>query len=380
VDPISPGSPFYLPKGVALYNGLVDFVRALYPRYGYQEVITPQVFRTELFKTSGHYQQFRDGMFLMQGDEGEELGLKPMNCPGHCALFSTRRHSYRELPIRFAEFTRLHRNERSGTLTGLSRVRSFAQDDAHIYCMESQIPDEVKRFIALLDKVYNAVGLKYAAKFSTRPEQRIGDDALWDRAEAALKSALESLGLPYELKPGEGAFYGPKIDFDVSDSIGRKWQLGTIQLDYNAPERFDLTYIGEDNAAHRPVVLHRAVYGSFERFIAILIEHFAGAFPVWLAPVQATLVTVADRHLEYAGTVLARLQAQGYRVELDDRRMTMQAKFREAQLQKIPFTLVIGDKEVEQGAVAPRRYSGEDLKTMPLERFEAILAQEAALP
>ncbi len=274
----------------------------------------------------------------------------------------------------------LHRNEASGTLGGLTRVRQFQQDDGHIYCMESQISDEVNRFVALLDRIYKALGLEYSAKFSTRPEQRIGDDALWDRAEAALKTALDGLGLPYELKPGEGAFYGPKIDFDVSDSIGRKWQLGTFQLDYNAPERFDLTYIGEDNAAHRPVVLHRAVYGSFERFIAILIEHFAGAFPVWLAPVQATIVTVADRQLDYARTVLARLQESGYRVELDDRRMTMQAKFRDAQMQKIPFTLVIGDKEVEQGAVAPRRYSGDDLKTMKREDFEAILSREAALP
>jgi threonyl-tRNA synthetase len=380
--PFAPGAAFWTPKGTALYTVLSGYMRKLALAHGYQEIKTPLLYNKGLWEISGHWGKYRENMFLVLDTETEEhdFSLKPMNCPSHHLYYGMAKHSYRELPMRLHTQDVLHRNEASGTLGGLTRVRQFAQDDAHIYCMESQIPDEVKRFIALLDKVYNAVGLKYAAKFSTRPEQRIGDDALWDRAEAALKSALESLGLPYELKPGEGAFYGPKIDFDVSDSIGRKWQLGTIQLDYNAPERFDLTYIGEDNAAHRPVVLHRAVYGSFERFIAILIEHFAGAFPVWLAPVQATLVTVADRHLEYAGTVLARLQAQGYRVELDDRRMTMQAKFREAQLQKIPFTLVIGDKEVEQGAVAPRRYSGEDLKTMPLERFEAILAQEAALP
>jgi threonyl-tRNA synthetase len=259
-------------------------------------------------------------------------------------------------------------------------VRQFAQDDAHIYCMESQITDEVRRFVKLLDRVYKAVGLTYAVKLSTRPEQRLGDDSLWDRAEGGLKAALESLGLAYELAPGDGAFYGPKIDFAVSDSIGRRWQLGTMQLDYLAPERFDLTYVGEDNAEHRPVVLHRAIFGSFERFTAILIEHFAGAFPAWLAPVQATLVTVADRQLDYARKVRDGLRAKGFRVELDERGMTLNAKIREAQLQKVPFTLVVGDNEVEAGAVAPRRYGGEDLKSMKLADFEALLAKEAALP
>jgi threonyl-tRNA synthetase len=259
-------------------------------------------------------------------------------------------------------------------------VRQFAQDDAHIYCMESQIADEVQRFVKLLDRVYNAVGLKYSAKFSTRPAQRLGDDSLWDRAEGSLKAALDALGLAYEIKPGEGAFYGPKIDFDVSDSIGRKWQLGTIQLDYLAPERFDLSYVGEDNALHKPVVLHRAIYGSFERFIAILIEHFAGAFPTWLAPIQVALVTVADRQTEYARKLKAQLESKGYRVTFDDSNHTMNAKIREAQLQKIPFTLVIGDKEVENNAVSPRRYGGEDLKQMSFSAFEELLAKEAALP
>jgi threonyl-tRNA synthetase len=238
----------------------------------------------------------------------------------------------------------------------------------------------VQRFVALLDRVYNAVGLKYQAKLSTRPPVRIGSDELWDRAEAALKTALDGIGLAYELKPGDGAFYGPKIDFDVSDSIGRKWQLGTIQLDYNAPERFELSYVGEDNAEHRPVVLHRAVYGSFERFIAILIEHFAGAFPTWLAPVQATLITVADRQMDYAHSVAARLSAKGYRVEVDVRSLTMQKKIAEAQVAKVPYTLVIGDREVEQGAVAPRKYGGEDLKTMPFEQFLALFEKDAAWP
>jgi threonyl-tRNA synthetase len=380
--PFAPGAAFWTPKGTALYTVLSNYMRKLAGQNGYHEIKTPLLYNKGLWEISGHWGKYRENMFLVLDSETKEhdFSIKPMNCPSHHLYYGMTKHSYRELPLRLHSQDVLHRNEASGTLGGLTRVRQFAQDDGHIYCMESQISDEVKRFVALLDRIYKALGLEYSAKFSTRPEQRIGDDALWDRAETALKSALDGLGLPYELKPGEGAFYGPKIDFDVSDSIGRKWQLGTFQLDYNAPERFDLTYIGEDNAAHRPVVLHRAVYGSFERFIAILIEHFAGAFPVWLAPVQATIVTVADRQLDFARTVLARLQDSGYRVELDDRRMTMQAKFRDAQMQKIPFTLVIGDKEVEQGAVAPRRYSGDDLKTMKLEDFEAILAREAALP
>jgi threonyl-tRNA synthetase len=380
--PFAPGATFWTPKGTALYTLLSSYMRKLTIEGGYQEIKTPLLYNKGLWEISGHWGKYKENMFLVLDSETQEhdFSLKPMNCPSHYLYYGMTRHSYRELPLRFHSQDVLHRNEASGTLGGLTRVRQFAQDDGHIFCMESQIPDEARRFVALLDKVYNAVGLTYTAKFSTRPAQRIGDDALWDRAEAMLRSALESLGLPYELKPGEGAFYGPKLDFDVSDSIGRKWQLGTFQIDYNAPERFDLTYIGEDNAAHRPVVLHRAVYGSFERFIAILIEHFAGAFPVWLAPVQVAIVTVADRQMEYAQTVLARLRANGYRVELDDRRMTMQAKIREAQLQKIPFTLVIGDKEVEQGGVAPRRYSGEDLKAMKLERFEEILSREAAQP
>lgn len=259
-------------------------------------------------------------------------------------------------------------------------MRQFAQDDGHIYAREDQIADEVRAFVKLLERVYGALGLTFEAKFSTRPVQRLGDDALWDRAEASLKSALEGLNLPFEVKPGEGAFYGPKIDFDVSDSIGRKWQLGTIQLDYLAPERFDLTYIGEDNAPHRPVVLHRAVFGSFERFIAILIEHFAGAFPAWLSPVQAVIVTVADRHLEYGREVEQHLAKLGWRVELDERNMSLNARIRDAQIRKVPYTLVIGDREVEQRAVAPRRYGGEDLKTMALGEFEALLVREASAP
>jgi threonyl-tRNA synthetase len=380
--PFAPGSAFWTPKGTALYQTLSTYMRQLTSESGYVEIKTPLLFNKGLWEISGHWGKYKENMFLVLDSETQEhdFSLKPMNCPSHHLYFGFKKHSYRDLPLRLHTQDVLHRNEASGTLGGLTRVRQFAQDDAHIYCAESQISDEVKRFVQLLDRVYNAVGLKYSAKFSTRPPQRLGDDAQWDRAEGSLKAALDSLGLVYEIKPGEGAFYGPKIDFDVSDSIGRKWQLGTIQLDYLAPERFDLTFIGEDNAPHRPVVLHRAVYGSFERFIAILIEHFAGAFPTWLAPVQATVVTVANRQDDYARSVKEKLRAKGYRVEFDERGMSMNAKIREAQMQKIPFTLVIGDNEVEQGGVSPRRYGGEDLKFLKFEAFEALLAKEVAFP
>jgi threonyl-tRNA synthetase len=378
----APGSAFWTPKGTTLYHTLSTFMRRLTGETGYVEIKTPLLFNKGLWEISGHWGKYKENMFLVLDSESGEhdFSLKPMNCPSHHIYYGFKKHSYRDLPLRLHTQDVLHRNEAAGSLGGLTRVRQFAQDDAHIYCMESQIADEVRRFVQLLDRVYSAVGLKYAVKLSTRPENRLGTDEQWDRAEGGLKSALEGLGLQYELKPGDGAFYGPKIDFDVSDSIGRKWQLGTMQLDYQAPERFDLTYIGEDNAEHRPVVLHRAIYGSFERFIAILIEHFAGAFPAWLAPVQATLVTVADRQLDYARQVRDRLRAKGFRVELDERGQTLNAKIREAQLQKIPFTLVIGDNEVEAGGVAPRRYGGEDLKSMKLEAFEALLEKEAAWP
>ena len=380
--PFAPGSAFWTPKGTALYSVLSQWMRGMTREDGYLEIKTPLLFNKGLWEISGHWGKYKENMFLVLDSESGEhdFSLKPMNCPSHHLYFGMKKHSYRDLPLRFSTQDVLHRNEAAGSLGGLTRVRQFAQDDAHIYCMESQIGDEVRRFVKFLDRVYNAVGLKYSAKFSTRPEQRLGDDALWDRAEGALKGVLDTLNVPYEIKPGEGAFYGPKIDFDVSDSIGRKWQLGTMQLDYLGPQRFDLSYVGEDNAEHQPVVLHRAIFGSFERFIAILIEHFAGAFPAWLAPVQATIVTVADRQMDYAKKVREELRQKGYRVELDERGMTLNAKIREAQLQKVPFTLVIGDKEVEQGAVAPRRYGGEDLKTLSLAEFEKILAKEAALP
>ncbi|MFP2923693.1 threonine--tRNA ligase [Pyxidicoccus sp. 3LG] len=380
--PYAPGAAFWTPKGTALYQTLSDWMRHLTAEDGYVEIKTPLMFNKGLWETSGHWGKYKENMFLVLDSESGEhdFSLKPMNCPSHHLFYGFKKHSYRDLPLRLHTQDVLHRNEAAGSLGGLTRVRQFAQDDAHIYCMESQITDEVRRFVKLLDRVYKAVGLTYAVKLSTRPEQRLGDDSLWDRAEEGLKAALESLGLEYELAPGDGAFYGPKIDFAVSDSIGRRWQLGTMQLDYLAPERFDLAYIGEDNAPHRPVVLHRAIFGSFERFTAILIEHFAGAFPAWLAPVQAVLVTVADRQNDYARQVRDTLRAKGYRVEFDERGMSLNAKIREAQLQKTPFTLVVGDNEVSGEGVAPRRYGGEDLKTMKLTDFEALLAKETALP
>ncbi len=349
---------------------------------GYQEVKTPLLYSKALWELSGHWGKYRENMFLVLDSEtGEhDFSLKPMNCPSHHLLYGFKKHSYRDLPLRFSTQDVLHRNEASGSLGGLTRVRQFAQDDAHIYCTEAQVSSEVKRFTQLLDRVYSAFGLSYVAKLGTRPAQRLGDDAFWDHSEGQLRSVLDRLGVKYSDNPGGGAFYGPKLDFEVTDSIGRPWQLGTIQLDHGAKERFGLTYVGEDNAEHGPVVLHRAIYGSFERFIAILIEHYAGAFPTWLAPVQVALVTVADRHLPWARAVLERLRATGHRAELDERGMTLNAKIREAQLQKLPFTLVIGDREVEAQAVAPRRYGGEDLKTMPVEAFLSLLGTEGAPP
>lgn len=381
----APGAVFWAPKGTTLMTVLSDAMRKLCLSNGYVEIKTPLMFNKGLWEISGHWGKYKENMFLVQDSEtGEhDFSLKPMNCPSHHLFYQMKKKSYRELPLRFHTQDVLHRNEATGVLSGLTRVRQFQQDDAHIYLMESQITDEVKRLTALLDRVYKAFGLHYTAKFATRPLQRIGSDELWDKAEGALKAALESTGLQYELKAGDGAFYGPKIDFDVSDSIGRKWQLGTIQLDYMAPERFDLNYVGDDNTVHRPVVIHRAIYGSFERFIGILIEHFAGNFPVWLSPVQAKVITVADRHEAWAREVQATLQARGLRVELDASSDKLGAKIRDAQLAKVPYTLVIGDREVEARSVSPRKHGeGKDaeLPTMTLEAYAEQLGKEAAVP
>ena len=367
--PFAPGAAFWTPKGTTLYQTLSQYMRELTLGNGYLEIKTPLLYNKGLWEISGHWGKYKENMFLVLDSESGEhdFSLKPMNCPSHFLYYGMQRHSYRDLPLRYHTQDVLHRNEASGTLSGLTRVRQFAQDDAHIICMEEQVTDEVRRFVGLLDQVYRAVGLEYIAKFSTRPQVRVGDDALWDRAEAALKRALDSLGRPYEVKEGEGAFYGPKIDFDVSDSIGRKWQLGTIQLDYNNPERFDLTYIGEDNAEHRPVVLHRAIYGSFERFIAILIEHFAGAFPFWLAPVQASVLPLSEKFVDYARETGAKLRMAGLRVEVDETNEKLGAKIRTAQLQKIPWMLVVGEKEASSGTVSLRTRSGGDKGAVAVE-------------
>ena len=354
--PYSPGSAFWTHRGTTMYDALVQWMRDMLLANDYELVKTPLLYNKGLWEISGHWGKYRENMFLVLDNESGEhdFGMKPMNCPSHHLLFAAKKHSYRELPLRYATQDVLHRNEVSGALSGLTRVRQFQQDDAHIYLAESQIADEVRRLVALLDSFYETLGLTYTAKFATRPEVRIGDDATWDRAENALRDALEALEMPYELKEGDGAFYGPKIDFDVSDSIGRKWQLGTIQLDYQAAERFDLNYTGEDNHEHRPVVIHRAIFGSFERFIAILIEHFAGAFPTWLAPVQVAVLPISDDQLESARALEAQLRAAGIRAEVDDRSETLNYKIREAETRKVPYMAVVGGREAEAGTAAVR--------------------------
>jgi threonyl-tRNA synthetase len=388
----APGAAFWLPQGTTLWNVLEDAMRRLVLANGYDEVKTPLLFNKRLWEQSGHWGVYRENMFLVYDKESSadlpveerlSMSLKPMNCPSHHLIYRMGKRSYRELPIRYFTTDVLHRNEASGSLGGLTRVRQFSQDDSHIYLMESQITDEVLRIVDLMKIVYGAFGLEFSLKFSTRPakqEDRIGDDALWDKAEGALKAALDRIGLPWELNPGDGAFYGPKIDFVVTDSLGRKWQTCTIQLDYAAPERFDLVYVGDDNREHRPVVIHRAVYGSFERFIAILTEHYAGVFPAWLSPVQARILTVSDRFEAWAKEVQARLTAEGFRVVLDESSDTLGSKIRNAELAKVPFALVIGEKEAEAKGVAPRRHGGENLRTMPLDAFVALLKKEATPP
>ncbi len=372
-DPIAPASPFFLPKGATVYNLLVNYVRELYQRYGYQEVITPQVFSTELWKRSGHYDTYRENMLFVQIDD-REYGIKPMNCPAHALMYAAQLHSYRDLPLRYADFGRLHRYERSGVTHGLTRVRTFSQDDAHIFCTPEQIAEETKGFIQMLTEAYELFHFEdLRIALSLRPEKRIGSDEMWDRAEAALESVLRDSQSTYQSKPGEGAFYGPKIDFFVPDALGREWQLGTIQLDFSLPERFDLEYVAEDGSRRRPVVLHRAMVGSIERFLGILIEHYAGAFPAWLAPVQAVVIPITDRHLAYASQVQNRLASKGLRVETDARNERMNAKVRQAQLQKVPYMLIVGDREVEQGAVAMRLRSGHDHGAMSLDQAEAMI-------
>jgi threonyl-tRNA synthetase len=351
--PWAPGAAFWLAKGTTVYNLLADYMRQVLFPAGYVELKTPLIFNKALWETSGHWQHYRQNMFTVEA-EGEQMGVKAMNCPGHMLVFASEGRSYRDLPLRFHEQTPLHRNEASGVLSGLTRVRQFAQDDAHIFVMESQIGDEVERLLRLVQRVYDDFGLTLAMKLSTRPAEFLGEVATWDHAEAALKRALEAVGLAYTVEEGGGAFYGPKIDFDVMDALGRKWQCATIQLDYQLPQRFDLTYVGADNTQHRPVVIHRAIFGSFERFMALLLENYAGAFPLWIAPVQAAVLPIADRHAPYAAAVRDRLAAAGLRVELDDRQEKIGYKIREAQLQKVPYMLVVGDREMADGTVSVR--------------------------
>jgi threonyl-tRNA synthetase len=378
VHPWAPGAAFWLGKGTTLYHLLADYMREVLFPAGYQEVKTPLLFNKALWETSGHWEHYRQNMFLVQSSDAEEMGLKAMNCPGHFLVFASEMRSYRDLPLRLHEQTPLHRNEASGVLSGLTRVRQFSQDDAHCFVMESQIAEEVERLLRLVQRVYGDFGLPYTVKLSTRPSEFLGEVATWDHAERSLKQALEAAGQAYTVNEGDGAFYGPKLDFDVTDAIGRQWQCATIQLDYQMPERFDLKYTGADNAEHRPVVIHRAIFGSFERFIAILIEHYAGAFPLWLAPVQAAILPIADRHAAYAATVRDRLAAGGLRVVLDDRQEKIGYKIREAQLQKLPYMLVVGDREAAEDAVAVRSRTGGDLGPARVDEFLARARDEVA--
>jgi threonyl-tRNA synthetase len=367
---LAPAMPIFLPKGAVIYNELIDFVRSFYRRDGYSEVVTPLLWDTELFKTSGHYDNYRDNMFFSEVEE-REYGLKPMNCPGDIQIYAMERRSYRDLPIRLANFARLHRYERSGVTHGLTRVRSFAQDDAHIFIAPEQIQAEIERELNLIKEIYDVFGFTdVKIGLSTRPDKRIGTDAMWDSAEKALEEALKKRGMAYHVDPGEGAFYGPKLDYQVTDAIGRPWQLGTVQVDYAQPERFKLTYIGADNSEHRPVMIHRAILGSLERFIAIIIEHFAGAFPVWLAPVQAIVLPLSEKFLDYANDTAAKLRQAGLRVEMDGSNEKLGAKIRDAQLEKIPYMLIVGEKEAGSGSVSLRKRNGEQ-SSMSVDQFVA---------
>ncbi len=371
----APGAAFWTERGTTMINVLNDYLREL-QRDDYQEIRTPLLYNKGLWEISGHWGKYRENMFLVLDNEtGEhDFSLKPMNCPSHYLMYAAKKHSYRNLPLRFNTYDVLHRNEVSGALSGLTRVRQFQQDDCHIFLMESQIADEVRRLTQFILGYYETFGLTATLKFATRPETRVGSDEMWDRAEAALKAALDATGLPYELKAGDGAFYGPKIDFDVSDSIGRKWQLGTIQLDYAAPERFDLTYTGDDNTAHRPVVIHRAVSGSFERFMAILIEHFAGAFPLWLAPEQVWVVPISDIQRDAAAAITKELRAAGIRAVLDDGNDTLNYRIRQGELMKVPYLAVVGQREAEGGTVAVRtRGAGSKQDVMTVAAFKTMV-------
>ncbi len=367
-----PGFPFFHAKGMVIRNELENFWRKLHRKFGYEEIKTPIILNEELWHKSGHWDHYKENMYFTQID-GANYAVKPMNCPGGMLVYKTRHHSYRELPMRVAELGLVHRHELSGALHGLMRVRSFTQDDAHIFMLPSQIKDEIMGVMDLFNVVYSTFGLSYHAELSTKPEKAMGSDEVWEVATSALKQALDERGMPYKINEGDGAFYGPKIDFHLKDSIGRTWQCGTIQLDMLMPERFDLTYIGEDGQRHRPVMIHRVAFGSMERFIGILIEHYAGAFPAWIAPLQVKILPITDRNLEYAQTLANKLREADIRVEVDERSEKIGYKIREAQMEKVPYMLVLGDKEAESGMVAVRVRGQGDVGTMSFDAFEKMV-------
>ena len=367
-----PGFPFFLPKGMVLKNTLLDYWRQCHKRYGYVEISTPIILNQELWHRSGHWDHYKDNMYTTVID-GEDYAIKPMNCPGGMLVYKSEPHSYRDLPLRMAELGLVHRHEMSGALHGLFRVRCFTQDDAHIFMTPDQMKDEIKNVVKLFDEIYSTFGLTYQIELSTMPEDHMGDEKDWKFAEDTLQAAITEMGKDFIINAGDGAFYGPKLDFHLADSLGRTWQCGTIQLDFQMPERFDLEYVGEDGEKHRPVMIHRALLGSIERFIGVITEHFAGAFPAWLSPVQVKLLPVTDRAMDYAKNVAAQLDSQGFRVEVDGRTAKIGKKIREATLEKIPFMLVVGDRDMEAGTVSVRTRTGEDLGAMSLADFAAKL-------
>ena len=373
---LSPGAPFFTGRGAVIYHELQGYLRELYKELGYQEVITPQIFDVDLYHQSGHYENYRENMYFTEIEQ-RQFSVKPMNCPGHCILFASDKHSYRDLPLRMADFGRLHRYERSGAIHGLTRVRSFCQDDAHIFCRLDQMQNEIENFMSLLNRVYEKLGMtEYRVYLSTRPEKRMGSDEIWDQAEEALSKALKTLALDYEVNPGDGAFYGPKLDIMFVDALKRPWQLGTLQCDFNMPQSFDLKYTGEDNKEHRPVMLHRAVLGSLERFIGVYLEHCAGRLPTWLSPEQVRILNVTERQESYCEQLFSVLRGQGVRVHFDRRGEKLGFKIREAQLQKIPYMVIIGDKEVQERTISLRRLDGNVLSGIALDDFVAAIHKE----
>ena len=363
-----PGFPFFLPKGMALRNELENFWREVHHDFDYEEIRTPIILSKHLWETSGHWDHYRENMYTTIIDD-EEYAIKPMNCPGGILVYQNEMHSYRDFPLRYAELGLVHRHELSGALHGLFRVRAFTQDDAHVFMLPDQMQTELMKVIELFDRIYSQFGLKYHVELSTKPDNAMGDDAIWEAATEALRNAIEAKGIPYVINPGDGAFYGPKLDYHIEDSLGRTWQCGTIQLDMNLPERFQIEYIGEDGQKHRPIMIHRACFGSMERFIGILTEHYAGAFPTWMAPVQVKILPISEKHVEYAKELAKQMHRDYVRVEEDDRSEKIGYKIRQAQMAKVPYMLVVGDKEVEEGTVNVRKHGGDELGSVPFEEF-----------